>query len=75
MKYTLNGRTVIDTHVIAEEIDEAYFSEATFEDNGERLNIDELDELGNLYSEDLFARAWENKAAQAEALYDEMRGH
>lgn len=58
----------------SEGIDEdTYFTQAFFDDNGEALNDDELDLLGELYPEVLSEDALNRQIMRAEDIFDGER--
>lgn len=69
----LNNRKVIDAEI---EVDsfrgfddyEAWFSSAMFEDTGELLSNDELDQLSDLYSEVIAEYAYESRVSIADFM-------
>jgi hypothetical protein len=72
MKMLLDNRLVVDAE--SEGIDEdTYFTQAFFDDNGEALNEDELDLLGELYPEVLSEDALSRQIMRAEDIFDGER--
>lgn len=69
-----NGRPVVDLEVEGGGVD-AFFSAATYDDDGSKVSDEELDYLAMTYPEEIEEQCAEKFAMRCEDAYDAARGH